>query len=141
MTADRRELNIGCICPDLGSTKRQVLMDGRATLDPKVTAEWARRCARSRKASRTPRYILIAAFLAALSPPIFGVVAYLPYLVYLAVIAAFAAAMFPGAAFASLRCPNCNRILIPVGPVPLTPIDFCPHCRFWLVDPRGRTST
>lgn len=116
-------------------------MDGRATLKPEVIAEWARRCSRSKKASRIPRYILIAAFFSALSLPIFGVVAYFPYVVYVAVIAAFATTAFSGAAFASLRCPNCNKILVPVGPIPLTPIDFCPHCRVWLVDPRGRTST
>lgn len=114
-------------------------MDTRATLDHEVIAEWALRCARSRKSSRTPRYILITAFLAALSLPLLGVVAYLPYLLYVAVVAVFAAASFPGAAFASLRCPHCNKVLIPVGQVPLTPIDFCPHCRFWLIDPKGHT--
>jgi hypothetical protein len=99
-------------------------MNNRATLDPEVIAEWARRCAKSRKASRAPGYILITLFLAAASLPLLGVVAYFPYLVYVGVIAAFAATMFPGAAFASLRCPHCNKTLIPVGQIPLTPDRF-----------------
>ena len=116
-------------------------MDTRATLNQEIIAEWGRRCAKSRKASRVPRYFLVAAILIASSSPLFGVVAYFPYLLYVGVIAIFAAAMFPGAAFASLRCPNCDKVLIPVGQIPLTPIDFCPHCRFWLIDPRGGAGT
>ena len=84
---------------------------------------------------------MTAVFLVALIPPLFGSIGYFPYVWWVAGLAAVAAVMLQGVAFAGIACPNCGKTPTVAGQIPLNRIDFCPHCRFWLVDPHGRAGT
>ena len=116
-------------------------MELRATLDPEVVAEWERRCAKSRRRSRVLWYLLAVLFLVALLPPLFGSTGYFPYVGWVVGLTVFAVVMLHGVALASISCPNCGETPTTAGQIPLNRIDFCPHCRFWLVNPYGRAGT
>ena len=116
-------------------------MELRATLDHEVVAEWERRCARSQRRLRALWYVLAVAFLVALVPPLFGVTNYFPYVGWVIVLTAIATVMLHGIARATISCPNCGEIPTTAGQIPLSRTDFCPHCRFWLINPYGRAGS
>ena len=110
-------------------------MELRATLDLEVVKEWGRRCAERRRGPHFSRYFMALVFLMAFLLPLLGVVEYFPYLAWVAALAGFCIFALRGVASAGIKCPNCGRTPTTAGQIPLNRMDFCPHCRYWLIDP------
>ena len=108
----------------------------QAIFDPEVVAEWARRRARHRHASRWLWYVFWVLLIVACLPLFFCLVGYFPYGVVLAFCAAVGASTLKSRYMAILKCPHCDQA--PVGRLvipPLINVEHCPHCHYWLLHP------
>jgi hypothetical protein len=109
----------------------------RATFDPAVVSEWTRRRVTFRHKSRWLWWILTVLLILATLPVVAGIIPTTPWL---------SAEAFCGVAFALvlrfrylavLKCPHCGRRPVRPGQrLPLWDVDCCPHCYYWLINPR-----
>ena len=105
-------------------------------IDTEVIAEWKRRSVERRRRTSASWYAGLALFIAVALPPVFGLVAFLPYELYVLALAGMAAGAWRGANLHGIRCPNCGKVPVLGGQSPLAAVESCAHCQAWLVDRR-----
>ena len=109
----------------------------RAVLDPSVVAEWARRRAEYRRKARPAWYVFATLTVVAVLPPILQLVPPWPYYAVISVLCIASAIHLHLRHQVVLSCPHCGKRPTPqFGRLPLYEIDCCPHCYYWLLDPR-----
>ena len=109
----------------------------RATFDATVIAEWARRRAHFRRKSRWRWWVFAVLLVLAALPVLLGMLAPVPW-IPVAGFCAFAYGLTLRFRYlAVLACPQCGkRPLRQSAALPLWDLDYCPHCYYWLIDPR-----
>jgi hypothetical protein len=109
----------------------------RATFNATMIAEWARRRAHFRRQSRWLWWVFAVLLVLAAVPVLLGMIAPFPWIPMLGFCALAYGLTLRFRYLATIACPHCGkRPLSPLARLPLWDIDFCPHCYYWLIDPR-----
>jgi hypothetical protein len=125
------------LCLPLSSALGAVMQ--RATFDESVIQEWEKRCAAYKKSAKLVEWGTGLLFIALSLPPIFSWVEPFPYFGFTAFLATFCFLYLRTRHQLVLCCPNCNSHPAPVhGQLPIQKLDWCPHCGYWLISPRGK---
>jgi hypothetical protein len=112
-------------------------MTRRATFDADVTAEWQRRCVAFRHSQQWLWWIFWLLVGIAPTPLLLGLVPAIPYALVAPVLLLAVALLLRFRYLANVQCPHCARTPVPqIGRLPLWDIDCCPHCDYWLLNPR-----
>jgi hypothetical protein len=113
----------------------------RATFDATVIAEWTRRRTHSRRKSRRLWWVLAVLLVIAMVPVLLGMISPFPWVPVVGFCALGFGLALRFRYLAVIACPRCGeRPLSPFARLPLWDFDYCPHCYYWLIDPRrGRT--
>ena len=98
----------------------------QAIFDPEVVAEWTRRRARHRHASRWLWCVFWIVLIVACLPLFFRLVDLFPYGVVLAFCATVAASTLKSRYMVILKCPHCDEA--PVGRLVMPPLINAEHC-------------
>ena len=106
-----------------------------ATLDPDVVAEWMRRREAFRRNTRWLWYLYAGVLALIALPPILNFVPAYPYLVRVAFVPVLGVLWIKNRHFHILKCPHCEKPPVKFSR-PLEGDDFCPHCFYWLENPR-----
>ena len=113
-------------------------MVGRAQIDRKVINAWAGTVSSVRKGWLKGAASWAVGTAVAYIPYGIGIIQSKVYLASVIAISLFYGSLIALLSSVTLRCPHCGK-----NPrtgvwhqAPLYQIDYCPHCYYWLVDPR-----
>ena len=110
----------------------------KATFDAAVVTEWARRREHFQRKGRWLWWVFAVLLVLAVVPALLGMIAPFPWLVVVAVCAIAYAVTLRSRYLAVIACPHCDKKpwSLRTRRLALVGHDLCPHCYYWLIDPR-----